>query len=86
MMSKKTSPKLADGMPYKTQKIKIHVWKNCNIYSERRTSNYCNLRIACKSNVKTEKAVSVLTTDVNTEKRTTILIKKLDEVFESKTK
>ena len=74
-MSKKTSPRFADGMPYKTWKNEIDMWKIVtSIPKERQIITV--LLESLEGNVIAEKAASELTaTDVDTENGMTILIK-----------
>ena len=74
-MSKKTSPRFADGMPSKTWKNEIDMWKIVtSIPKEQQIITV--LLESLEGNVIAEKAASELTaTDVDTENGMTILIK-----------
>ena len=73
-MSKKTSPRFTDGMPYNTWKNEIDMWKIVTpIPKEQQVITV--LLESLESNVIAEKAASELTaTDVDTENGMTILI------------
>lgn len=72
-MSKKTSPRFTDGMPYNTWKNEIDMWKIVTSIPKEQVITV--LLESLESNVIAEKAASELTaTDVDTENGMTILI------------
>ena len=82
-MSKKTLPKFLEGMPYKTWKNKIDMWKIVTAVPKEQQAITLLLE-SLEDNNKAEKAKSELTaSDVNDENGMKVLIEKLDKVFES---
>ena len=81
-MSKKTLPKFLEGMPYKTWKNKIDMWKIVTAIPKEQQAITLLLE-SLEGNNKAEKAKSELTaSDVNDENGMKVLIEKLDKVFE----